>query len=116
MSPYGRFGGGEHFSIRLGHETNLRKVKRRSMALSPVIAVRSTHGLWAHGYCNFRKQNQVYLWLVGGGKQAFDEGLPFGVERGAAKFPGALIPIFGVGGLAPFAVHVGVNRHAICGF
>jgi hypothetical protein len=34
-----------------------------------------------------------------GGKKAFDEGVPFGVEGGTTKFPGALIPIFGVGGL-----------------
>ena len=59
---------------------------------------------------------QVYLWLVGGGKKAFDEGLPFGVECGTTKVSGAFIPIFGVGGLATFAVHVGVNRHAVCGF
>jgi len=59
---------------------------------------------------------RLYLWLAGGGKKAFDERAPFGVECETTKCSRALIPIFGIRGLAAFAVHVGVDRHAIRGF
>lgn len=51
------------------------------------------------------------------GQQAFNSRGPFSIEGGALKGAAdAVVPVIGVGGIAFFAVQVGVNRHAVGGF